>query len=62
VLSDSTAFADKARAAGVDVRLDVWPGMVHVFQQFPRELAAARQARQAIGTFLRQRFNDQKGS
>src|SRR5258706_16002847 len=32
VLDDSTMFADKARAAGVDVELQVWDGMVHVFQ------------------------------
>ena len=27
-------FADKARAAGVDVSLEVWDGMIHVFQMF----------------------------
>jgi acetyl esterase/lipase len=53
VLSDSQDFAAKARAAGVDVTLEVWPGMVHVFQQFPRELPAAQQARHSIGAFLR---------
>lgn len=65
VLSDSSDFAAKARAAGVDVMLQVWPGMFHVFQQFPAELAAARQARAAIGAFLRERLalpSKQKGS
>lgn len=56
VWSDSADFADKARAAGVDVTLQTWPGMVHVFQQFPAELADAAPARQAIGQFLRARF------
>ncbi|XAH21556.1 alpha/beta hydrolase [Xylophilus sp. GW821-FHT01B05] len=53
VLSDSTLFADKARATGVQVELEVWKDMVHVFQQFPRELEEAREALQSIGRFLR---------
>src|SRR5688572_20148692 len=32
LLDDSTRVAEKARAAGVDVKLDVFPGMQHVFQ------------------------------
>lgn len=53
VRSDSTLFADKARATGVDVELEVWDEMLHVFQQFPRELDEARAALQSIGRFLR---------
>ncbi|RDK05859.1 alpha/beta hydrolase [Cupriavidus lacunae] len=56
VLSDTTEFAVKARAAGVEVEDQVWPEMIHVFQQFP-ELEEARQARQTIGRFLRHHFN-----
>jgi monoterpene epsilon-lactone hydrolase len=52
VLSDSTQFAEKARAAGVHVELEVWEHMVHVFQQFPSELVEARKALQSIGAFL----------
>jgi len=52
VLSDSTQFADKARAAGVRVELEVWEHMIHVFQQFPAELIEAREALQSIGAFL----------
>lgn len=52
VLSDSTDFAGKAQAAGVDVTLQVFPQMIHVFQQFPRELPEARAAIAAIGDFL----------
>ena len=44
VLDDSIMFADKARAAGVDVELQVWDGMIHVFQMFGAELAEAHQA------------------
>lgn len=57
VLSDTTDFIDKARAAGVNARAEVWPGMIHVFQQFPRELRQARQALQAVGAFLRQHLD-----
>ena len=39
VLDDSVMFADMARAAGVDVDLEVWDGMIHVFQMFGAELA-----------------------
>lgn len=56
VLTDSTQFADKARAAGVTVELEVWENMIHVFQQFPEELIEAREARQSIGVFLNKHF------
>jgi monoterpene epsilon-lactone hydrolase len=52
VLDDSTMFADKARAAGVDVDLEVWDGMIHVFQMFGAELAEAHQAILSIAKFL----------
>jgi len=51
-LDDSRMFADKARAAGVEVRLEVWDGMIHVFQQFAAELPEARRAIANIGGFL----------
>jgi monoterpene epsilon-lactone hydrolase len=53
VLSDSTDFADKARAAGVNTTLEVWDHMIHVFQQFPSELTEAREALGSIGNFLK---------
>ncbi len=56
LLSDATVLADKARAAGVPVELEVWEHMIHVFQQFPRELAEARDAIARIGSFLRSRL------
>ncbi len=58
VLSDSVVFADKAKAAGVDARLEVWDRMVHVFQQFPEALPEARAARRAIGAFVRGVFSN----
>ncbi|SEE40789.1 alpha/beta hydrolase fold domain-containing protein [Pseudomonas migulae] len=56
-LDDSILFAAKARAAGVAVELQVWPLMIHVFQQFAAELVDARAAIACIGTFLRQHWN-----
>ena len=52
VLDDSTIFADRARAAGVDVELQIWDGMIHVFQMFGAELSEARQAIGWIAGFL----------
>jgi acetyl esterase/lipase len=52
VLDDSIVFADKARAAGIDVSLEVWDGMIHVFQMFGAELAEAHRAIASIAGFL----------
>lgn len=52
VLDDSIMFADMARAAGVDVDLQVWDGMIHVFQMFGAELPEAHQAIASIAGFL----------
>ena len=50
VLDDSVIFAGKARAAGIDVSLEVWDGMIHVFQMFG--LAEAHRAIASIAQFL----------
>lgn len=55
-LDDSTRFAAQASAAGVAVQLQVWPQMIHVFQQFAAQLPEAREAIAAIGGFLRQQW------
>jgi acetyl esterase/lipase len=52
LLDDSTRFAQRARAAGVEVTLDVWPDMIHVWHAFALVLPEAREANQAIGAFL----------
>ena len=52
VLADSTMVADRARAAGVDVELQVWDGMIHVFQMFA-ELPEAHRAVASIAEFLK---------
>ena len=52
VLDDSVMLADKARAAGVEVDLQIWDGMIHVFQMFGAELAEAHRAIAGIALFL----------
>jgi acetyl esterase/lipase len=52
VLDDSVMLADKARAAGIDVNLEIWDGMIHVFQMFGAELPEADQAVASIAKFL----------
>lgn len=46
---DSTTLAARLAAAGVSVRLDVVPGVVHGFLQMSSRLAPARQAIEKIG-------------
>lgn len=52
VLDDSVTFADMARAAGIDVSLEVWDGMIHVFQMFGAELPEAHRAIASIAGFI----------
>jgi acetyl esterase/lipase len=56
VLSDTTDFAARAQAAGAQVQCQVWPGMIHVFQQFPDALDEADAAVAAGGRFLAARL------
>lgn len=52
LLDDATRFAARARAAGVEVTLEVWDDMVHVWQAFAFVLPEARDANARIGAFL----------
>ena len=51
IRDDSVRVAAKARADGVAVKLEVWPGQVHVFQI--RGLPESRQAIEHIADFMR---------
>jgi epsilon-lactone hydrolase len=57
VLDDSVMLAEKARAAGVEVNLEVWDGMIHVFQMFGAELPEAHPAITSIAGFLDQHLH-----
>jgi acetyl esterase/lipase len=54
LLDDSTRLALAAQRAGVRVTLQVWPGMIHVWQIFASELEEGREAIARIGEFLRE--------
>ena len=49
---DSVRVAKKARADGISVKLEVWPGMFHVFQSHEPLLPEGREAVEHIGDFV----------
>jgi acetyl esterase/lipase len=53
LLDDSTRLAEKAKAAGVDVTLEVWPEMIHVWQFFAPMVPEATEAIEVIGKYIR---------
>jgi len=56
LLDDATRVAEKASAAGVDVTLEPWDDMIHVWQIFASQLPEAREAIDRIGDFIRKRI------
>src|SRR2546425_9089215 len=56
LLDDSLRYVERAVAAGVDARADVWMGMPHGFPASIGRLKAAAQALDAIGAFLTERL------
>jgi monoterpene epsilon-lactone hydrolase len=59
LLDDSRRYVERAVAAGVDARLDVWMGMPHGFVAIIGTKASA-QALDAIGLFLTESFRGRK--
>ena len=53
LLDDATLLAERARAAGVPVTLEVWEQMIHVWHWFLPWLDEAQAAVDKIGGFLR---------
>jgi acetyl esterase/lipase len=56
LLDDATRVAEKLHAAGVDVRLAIWPNMLHVFPLFAPILSEGRDGCLEIGSFIRSRI------
>jgi monoterpene epsilon-lactone hydrolase len=54
LLDDSTRLNDRAKAAGVKTKLEVWPEMIHVWQMFASFLPEGQQAVDGIGGFLKE--------
>ncbi len=55
LFDDSTRFAAKAEAAGVQVQLDIWEEMIHVWPVFADILPEGRQAIDKIGDYIKAR-------
>lgn len=55
---DAQRYANKARAAGSDVTLQLWPKLVHVFQGFGPDLPEAQDALQLIAEFIQAQGNN----
>jgi monoterpene epsilon-lactone hydrolase len=53
LLDDARALAQRAQAAGVEVTLEVWEDMPHVWHHFAPILPEAQQAIARIGEFVR---------
>jgi monoterpene epsilon-lactone hydrolase len=58
LLDDSRRYVERAIAAGVDAKLDVWEGMPHGFLGGIGNFSASAQALEAIGEFLVERFTE----
>lgn len=56
LLSDSTRLAERAREAGVEVKLEVWEAMWHVWHAWAGTLPEGQQAIERIGAFIREQL------
>jgi acetyl esterase/lipase len=52
LLDDATRVAERAKAAGVEVDLEVWDEMIHVWHVFAKLLPEGQQAIDKIGKFV----------
>ena len=57
LLDDARRLVTRAAAAGVDARVDVWQGMIHVFPSHVGHLQAATAALDDLGAFLADRLS-----
>jgi monoterpene epsilon-lactone hydrolase len=53
LLDDSTRLAERARSPGLDVVLEPWDGMIHLWQFCTAILPEGQQAIDRIGEFIR---------
>lgn len=53
LLDDALVLARNARNAGVEVELEVWPDMIHVWQLFANLAPEGQEAIERIGSFIR---------
>ena len=58
LLAQAEELAEKASAAGVDVQLNVWPGMIHVWHLFGDVIPDGARVNAQIGEWIRLTAND----
>lgn len=56
LLSDSTRLAEKLKAEGIEVELEIWPHMWHVFQMFIRKMPESKAAVKKIAIYIQKRW------
>lgn len=57
LLDDTRRFAEKAKLAGVDMQVDYWDKMVHVWQAFGVYLPEALHAIEKLGLYIEKKTN-----
>jgi monoterpene epsilon-lactone hydrolase len=53
LLNDSTRLAEKLEAAGIDVEIEIWPNMWHVFQMFIGKMPESKKAVEKMGSYIK---------
>lgn len=56
LLDDATRFAAAARTADVEVTLEIWPHMIHVWPLWNAHLECGRRALLSAGSFIKRHF------
>jgi monoterpene epsilon-lactone hydrolase len=56
LLDDARLLSERADGAGVDVTLEIWPEMVHVWHVFAGRVPESTEAVERVGAFLRARW------
>ena len=57
LLDDSVRLANRAKEAGVDVKLEIWDDMIHVFQAFAAVAPEGQDGINKIGEFIQKFFS-----
>lgn len=57
LLDDSTRLVRKMKEAGVDVELEIWDGMMHVFHWLAGIVPEGNQAIEKIGQYIQKKFD-----
>jgi acetyl esterase/lipase len=54
---DAIRLAERARADGVEITLEIWPEMIHVWHYFAGLVPESTRALDEVGRFLAERFD-----